>query len=99
VNVEVYARNRALLLKELPKAGIDRFAPAHGAFYLYADVAHLTDDSTLFCNRMLNEAGVAATPGIDFDPVRGHQYVRFSFAGETPDIAEAARRLQSWLKP
>ena len=98
INVEVYARNRELLLRELPKAGIDRFAPADGAFYLYADVSHLADDSALFCERMLNEAGVAATPGADFDPVRGHHYVRFSFAGKTADMAEAARRLQSWLK-
>jgi len=98
-NVEVYARNRALLLKELPKAGIDRFAPADGAFYLYADVSDLSDDSARFCSKMLDEAGVAVTPGADFDPVRGHQFVRFSFAGETADIAEAARRLKFWLKP
>lgn len=97
-NVDVYARNRKLLLEELPKAGIGRFAPADGAFYLYADVSHLADDSAQFCERMLNEAGVAATPGADFDPVRGHHYVRFSFAGKTADMAEAARRLQSWLK-
>ena len=98
-NVEVYARNRTLLLEELPKAGIDKFAPADGAFYLYADISNLSDDSAKFCTSMLHEAGVAATPGADFDPVRGHQFVRFSFAGETADIAEAARRLKSWLKP
>lgn len=98
-NVEVYARNRALLLEELPKAGIDKFAPADGAFYLYADISDLSDDSAKFCAEMLEHAGVAATPGADFDPVQGHQFVRFSFAGETADIAEAARRLKSWLKP
>jgi aspartate/methionine/tyrosine aminotransferase len=98
-NVEAYAKNRSLLLAELPKAGIDRFAPADGAFYLYADVSHLADDSADFCQRMLEEAGVAATPGLDFDPERGKQFVRFSFAGETADIAEAARRLKVWLKP
>ena len=96
-NVAVYAENRRLLLQELPKAGITSFAPADGAFYLYADVSHLTDDSAAFCSAMLEEAGVAATPGADFDPAHGHQYVRFSFAGKTEDMAEAARRLQEWL--
>jgi len=96
-NVAVYAENRRLLLRELPKAGITSFAPADGAFYLYADVAHLTDDSAAFCSAMLEEAGVAATPGADFDPTHGYQYVRFSFAGKTEDMAEAARRLQEWL--
>eukprot|EP00439_Symbiodinium_sp_Y106_P089167 s1_g1703.t1 len=95
-NVAVYAENRRLLLEELPKAGITTFAPADGAFYLYADVSYLTDDSATFCEAMLQEAGVAATPGIDFDPTHGHQYVRFSFAGKTSDMAEAARRLQKW---
>jgi aspartate/methionine/tyrosine aminotransferase len=95
--VATYAGNRKRLLTELPKAGFDRLAPADGAFYIYADVAHLTDDSEAFCQRMLAETGVAATPGVDFDPARGHHFVRFSFAGPTADIAEAARRLQSWL--
>ncbi len=99
VNVENYAKNRALLLQDLPKAGIKKFAPADGAFYLYADISHLSDDSVKFCRQMLTEAGVAATPGLDFDPHRGQQFVRFSFAGETADIAEAARRLKVWLKP
>ncbi len=96
-NVAVYAENRRLLLEELPKAGITDFAPADGAFYLYADVSHLTEDSATFCEAMLREAGVAATPGVDFDPTHGRQYVRFSFAGKTADMAEAARRLQKWL--
>ncbi len=96
-NVAVYAENRKLLLEELPKAGFTDFAPADGAFYLYADVSDLTDDSSAFCTAMLKEAGVAATPGADFDPTHGHQYVRFSFAGKTADMAEAARRLQKWL--
>ncbi len=96
-NVAIYAQNRQLLLEELPKAGITSFAPADGAFYLYADVSHLTDDSAVFCASMLQEAGVAATPGADFDPTHGHQYVRFSFAGKTADMAEAARRIQKWL--
>ncbi|HUK58863.1 MAG TPA: aminotransferase class I/II-fold pyridoxal phosphate-dependent enzyme [Stellaceae bacterium] len=93
-----YAENRALLLEELPKAGLDRFAPADGAFYLYADIAHLTNDSSEFCRRMLREIGVAATPGIDFDPARGHQTLRLCFAGDAPTIAEAARRLTGWRR-
>ncbi len=95
--VAAYGRNRALLLQELPKAGFERLAPADGAFYIYADISSLTDDSESFCKRMLRETGVAATPGIDFDPQRGHRFVRFSFAGAHADMAEAARRLQAWL--
>ena len=96
-NIDVYAANRELLLRELPKAGISRFAPADGAFYLYADVSHLTQDSEQFCRRMLAETGVAATPGTDFDPANGHLFLRFSFAGSTAVMAEAAKRLQIWL--
>jgi aspartate/methionine/tyrosine aminotransferase len=96
-HVARYARNRELLLRELPKAGFGRMASADGAFYLYADVTHMTNDSSAFCARMLAETGVAATPGVDFDPERGNRYVRFSFAGRTEDMAEAARRLIAWL--
>ncbi len=96
--VAAYARNRALLLEELPKAGLDRLAPADGAFYIYADVSGLTNDSEAFCKRMLAEIGVAATPGTDFDPDRGHHFVRFSFAGREATMAEAARRLKDWIK-
>jgi len=92
-----YARNRALLLDQLPRAGFDRLAPADGAFYIYADVGRLTNDSQDFCRRMLAETGVATTPGVDFDPERGHRFVRFSFAGPEAEIAEAARRLGDWL--
>lgn len=95
--VAAYARNRALLLEELPKAGLDRLAPADGAFYIYADVAAVTNDSEALCRRMLAEIGIAATPGVDFDPDRGHHFVRFSFAGREADMGEAARRLQAWL--
>ena len=95
--VQAYARNRALLLERLPKAGFDRLAPADGAFYIYADVGALTNDSEAFCRRMLAETGVAATPGVDFDPERGHRFVRFSFAGPEAEIAEATERLASWL--
>ena len=97
-NVARYAVNRAHLLAELPKAGFDRFAPADGAFYLYADVSHLTNDSPEFCRRMLREIGVACTPGTDFDPRRGHATLRLSFAGTEATIAEAVRRLASWRR-
>jgi aspartate/methionine/tyrosine aminotransferase len=97
-NVARYRRNRDILLAELPRAGFRNFAPPDGAFYLYADVAHMTNDSEDFCRRMLAEVGVAATPGTDFDPTRGRAYVRFSFAGTEADMAEAARRLQTWRR-
>lgn len=95
--VEIYRRNRALLLAELPKAGFEIAAPADGAFYIYADVRKLTNDSAEFCRKMLAETGVAATPGIDFDTQRGHAYMRFSFAGSEETIAGAARKLRDWL--
>jgi aspartate/methionine/tyrosine aminotransferase len=98
-HVARYAANRALLLEALPKAGLDRLAPAEGAFYLYADVGHLTNDSAAFCSRMLAEIGVAATPGVDFDRTRGARTIRFSFCGATEDMAEAAERLRRWLRP
>ena len=91
-----YAENRAMLLAELPHAGFEHFAPADGAFYLYADISALTADSRDFCRRMLHDVGVACTPGIDFDPRRGHTTMRLCFAGATGDIAEAIRRLKSW---
>jgi aspartate/methionine/tyrosine aminotransferase len=97
-NCRRYAENRALLLSELPKAGFDNFAPADGAFYLYADIAALTNDSRDFCSRMLREIGVACTPGVDFDPARGHATMRLCFAGATADIAEAVRRLRNWQR-
>ena len=97
-HVARYARNRRILLEELPKAGFDKLAPADGAFYVYADVSAMTDDSEAFCKRILAETGIACTPGIDFDPARGRQFVRFSFAGSEATIAEAARRLIAWKK-
>ena len=95
-NKRVYAANRDLLLAELPKAGLDRIVPADGAFYLYVDVSRFTDDSLAFAKLMLDEAGVAATPGVDFDEGRGRRYMRFSYAGSTERMAEAVRRLQRW---
>ena len=97
-HVARYARNRKLLLEELPKAGFDKLAPADGAFYIYAGVTEMTDDSEAFCKRILAETGIACTPGIDFDPARGRRFVRFSFAGSEATIAEAARRLIAWKK-
>jgi aspartate/methionine/tyrosine aminotransferase len=97
-NVARYAANRALLLAELPKAGLTQFAPADGAFYLYADVGDLTNDSPEFCRRMLREIGVACTPGVDFDPARGNATLRISFAGASETIADAARRFNAWRR-
>jgi len=97
-NISRYKKNRLILLHGLPLAGFKNLAPVDGAFYVYADVRHLTDDSQSFCNKMLWEAGVAATPGIDFDPINGKHYVRFSFAGTNADMEEACLRLQEWLK-
>jgi len=93
-----YALNRELLLKELPKAGFGDLAAAEGAFYLYADVTRMTNDSEALCRQILAETGVAATPGVDFDPERGNRFVRFSFAGSYADISEAARRLLAWRR-
>lgn len=93
-----YAASRQLLLDRLPKIGFDRFLPVDGAFYFYADVSRFTNDSLDFCRRMLHEAGVAATPGLDFDTGRGSSYVRFSFAGHTNSLAEACERLGTWLR-
>jgi aspartate/methionine/tyrosine aminotransferase len=97
-NVARYAANRDLLLKKLPAAGFDHLAPAQGAFYIYADVSKLTNDSEEFCRRMLAETGVATTPGLDFDPHRGRAFMRFSFAGSTEEMDEAADRLAAWLR-
>lgn len=91
-----YARNRAMLMEGLPKAGFDNFAPADGAFYLYANIAERTNDSEAFCLKLLRETGVATTPGTDFDFERGRSYMRFSFAGSAADMAEAIKRLRAW---
>ena len=96
-HVARYAENRALLLEGLPRLGIDRLAPADGAFYVYADVGHLTDDSMAFCHRLLAETGVATAPGIDFDTAVGNRFVRLSFAGSPAEIRAALDRLEGWL--
>lgn len=93
-----YARNRSLLLEKLPLAGFDKLSNPDGAFYLYADVSDMTNDSVQFCRRILDEASVAVTPGIDFDPERGNRYVRFSFAESCNVIEQAADRLIKWKR-
>jgi aspartate/methionine/tyrosine aminotransferase len=93
-----YEENRRVLLAGLPKAGLDTFLPVDGAFYLYADVARFTNDSFDFAKRMLEEAGVAATPGVDFDPLRGTHFLRFCYAGSAADMREAVERIGGWLK-
>ena len=92
-----YARNRALLLERLPQIGFDELLPVDGAFYVYAGVRRFSNDSLAFSKKMLIEAGVAATPGADFDQGRGHRYIRFSFAGSHDDMGEALDRLGRWL--
>ena len=96
-HVARYRANRNLLIATLSAAGLSRFAPAEGAFYLYADISRLSRDSVDFCRRLLAETGVAITPGLDFDPVHGGGWVRLSFAGASGEVAEAARRLVEWL--
>ena len=93
-----YAANRAYLLEHLPRLGFEDLFPVDGAFYAYASIARFSNDSLDFVRRMLNEAGVAATPGPDFDAARGNRYVRFSFAGTHADMEEAVARLGGWLK-
>ncbi|WP_033290055.1 pyridoxal phosphate-dependent aminotransferase [Amycolatopsis jejuensis] len=96
-HVEHYRRNRDLLFTGLRDIGLDKLAPADGAFYAYADVSDHTTDSLGWCQRLLADTGLAITPGIDFDPVDGGRYVRFSFAGATEDVTEGVRRLGAWL--
>ncbi len=96
-NMDVYRANRALMMEGLPKAGFDRIAPPDGAFYVYADVSGLTDDSRAFAQELLTGAGVAVTPGLDFDPVRGRHGLRFSYARATADIVEGLERLRAFM--
>jgi len=96
-HVATYARNRAAMLAALPKLGLAKIAPPDGAFYIWADVGHLTDDSVDFCTRLLRDTGVATAPGVDFDPVNGHRFIRFSFAVATHLIEEAIARMIPWF--
>lgn len=96
-HVAMYRHNRALLLAALPVLGLSSIAPPDGAFYIYANIGHLTDDSLAFCERLLRDTGVATAPGVDFDPVDGHRFLRFSFAVSTAEILEALSRLKPWF--
>ncbi|TMK00559.1 MAG: aminotransferase class I/II-fold pyridoxal phosphate-dependent enzyme [Alphaproteobacteria bacterium] len=94
-----YEENRRILLEGLPRAGLDKFLPVDGAFYLYADVSRFSDDSFEFAKRMLAQTHVAATPGVDFDPIKGRHFIRFCYAGAAGEMHEAVDRLANWLKP
>ena len=96
-HVAVYAENRRQLLAALPALGLNAIAPPDGAFYVYADVGHLTDDSVGFCRRTLLETGVAIAPGVDFDPVDGRRFIRMSFAVSTAEVHDAIARLVPWF--
>ncbi|MNH49555.1 Aspartate aminotransferase [compost metagenome] len=96
-NIDVYRANRALMLDALPAMGLRSIAPPDGAFYIYADIGHLTDDSIGFCEALLRETGVATAPGVDFDPVNGHRFIRFSFAVSTPQVEDALARIKPFF--
>ncbi|SHG65420.1 Aspartate/methionine/tyrosine aminotransferase [Cognatiyoonia sediminum] len=96
-NLEVYAENRRLMLEGLPKAGFTKFAPPDGAFYVYADVSDYTDDALSFASEILDQTGVAVTPGLDFDPDEGRRWLRFSYARSTADIIEGLQRLERFM--
>ena len=95
--MQVYRANRLLMLEGLPRAGFTKIAPPDGAFYVYADVSDLTEDSRAFAAEILEKAGVAVTPGLDFDPVRGAGTLRFSYARSTADIEEGLARLTAFM--
>lgn len=96
-HVAMYARNRALLLAALPGLGLEKIAPPDGAFYIYADVGRFTNNSLAFCEALLRDTGVATAPGLDFDPVEGHRFIRFSFAVSTAEVEDAIARLRPWF--
>ena len=96
-HVAVYRANRARMLGALPSLGLRSIAPPDGAFYIWADIGHLTDDSVAFCELLLRDTGVATAPGVDFDPIDGHRFMRFSFAVSTAEVEEALRRMQPWF--
>ena len=96
-NLDVYAENRRLLLEALPEMGFSRIAPPDGAFYIYADISAFSQDAQAFCREVLKVAGVAITPGNDFDPERGAHWVRFSYARSTQDIREGIARLRHFM--
>ncbi|OUI96622.1 aminotransferase [Acetobacter indonesiensis] len=97
-HVQTYRRNRDLMLKALPQLGLNHIAPPDGAFYIYADISHLTNDSLAFCKQLLLETGVTTAPGVDFDPVEGIHFMRFSFAVSTDRIEDAIARMIPWFQ-
>ena len=96
-HIATYAANRSAMLAALPALGLAKIAPPDGAFYIWADISHLTNDSMDFCTRLLQDTGVACAPGVDFDPVDGHRFMRFSFAVSTPEVEEAIARMIPWF--
>ena len=96
-HIQAYRQNRQLVLDALPSLGLKTIAPPDGAFYIWADIGHLTDDSVAFCEQLLRDTGVATAPGVDFDPVEGHHFMRFSFAVSTPLVEEALNRMRPWF--
>ena len=96
-NIKVYKKNREILLEELPKAGFKTFSPPDGAFYIYVDISEFSNDSLGFCKKVLNEASVAITPGLDFDQKRGNSTIRFSYARSTDDIIEGMKRINLFM--
>jgi aspartate/methionine/tyrosine aminotransferase len=93
-----YEENRKILTEGLPRAGLDKFFPVDGAFYLYADISRFSNDSVDFAKRLLEQAHVAATPGVDFDPIHGKDFIRFCYAGSAAEMREAVERIGRWLK-
>ena len=96
-NIRMYSENRKILLEALPQAGFSELAPSDGAFYIYAKVSNLTNNSENFCRKMLQDIGVAATPGIDFSPGDGDQYVRFSYSSKKVTVSRSAELILDWL--
>ncbi|CAN5161576.1 aminotransferase class I/II-fold pyridoxal phosphate-dependent enzyme [soil metagenome] len=96
-HIDTYRANRALILDALPSLGLKTIAPPDGAFYIWADIGHLTNDSVAFCEQLLRDTGVATAPGVDFDPIDGPHFMRFSFAVSTSLIEEALSRLRPWF--
>ena len=96
-HIATYATNRRLLIEALPALGLGQIAPPDGAFDLWADIGHLTDNSVDFCTRLLEDTGVATAPGVDFDPIHGHRFLRFSFAVSTAEVREAIARMIPWF--
>jgi aspartate/methionine/tyrosine aminotransferase len=94
---DAYARNRSILMDALPRLGFSEVLPMDGAFYAYCNIERFSNNSLEFSQRMLAETGIAATPGLDFDPARGHKYIRFSYAGTAQDMFAAIKRLEKWL--